>query len=59
MGFAVTCLFMLIYKVSRTDEPEAVQAILSVVAITKGLRTHGRFLVEYAEGELLEMESRL
>jgi|SRR3954451_7703716 hypothetical protein len=46
-------------EISRTDEHEAVRAILSVIAITKGLRTHGRFLLDYAEDELLEMESRL
>lgn len=48
-----------IAEISRTDEPEAVRAILSVVAISKGLRTHGRFLLKYAEDELLDMESRL
>ena len=48
-----------ISEISRTDEREAVRAILSVVAIVKGLRTHGRFLLEYEEDELLDMESRL
>jgi hypothetical protein len=48
-----------ISEISRTDEREAVRAILSVVAIIKGLRTHGRFLLEYEEDELLDMESRL
>jgi len=42
----------------RTEEPEAVRSILSVITIAKGLRTHGKFLVEYCEDELLEMESR-
>jgi hypothetical protein len=42
----------------RTEEPEAVRAILSVIAIAKGLRTHGRFLVDYSEGELLDIQSR-
>jgi len=46
-------------EISRTDEPEAVRTILSVVAIVKGPRTHGRFLLEYAQDELLDMESRL
>ena len=32
------------------------RAILSVIAIAKGLRTHGKFLVAYSEDELLEME---
>ncbi len=45
-------------ELSRTEEPEAVRSILSVIAIAKGLRTHGKFLVEYCEDELLEMESR-
>jgi len=38
------------------DEPETKRAILSVIAIARGLRTHGRFLVAYSEDELLEME---
>jgi len=45
-------------EIWRTEEPEAVRAILSVIAIAKGLRTHGRFLVEYSEDELLDIESR-
>jgi hypothetical protein len=40
----------------RTQEPEDVRAILSVIAIAKGLRTHGRFLIEYSEDELLDLE---
>jgi hypothetical protein len=43
-------------EISRTEEPEAVRAILGVIAIAKGLRTHGRFLVEYSEDELLDIE---
>jgi hypothetical protein len=46
-------------EIWRTDEPDAVRAILSVIAIAKGLRTHGRFLVEYSEDELLDIESRM
>ena len=45
-------------EILHTKEPEAVRAILSVIALAKGLRTHGRFLVEYSEGELLDIESR-
>jgi hypothetical protein len=41
-----------------TEEPEAVRAILGVIAISRGLRTYGRFLVEYSEDELLDFESR-
>ena len=45
-------------EIWRTEEPEAVRAVLGVIAIAKGLRTHGRFLVEYSEDELLDIESR-
>jgi hypothetical protein len=40
------------------EQSEAKRAILSVIAIAKGLRTHGKFLVEYSEEELLEMKPR-
>jgi len=39
------------------EESETIRAILSVIATAKGLRTHGKFLVEYGEDELLEMEA--
>jgi hypothetical protein len=45
-------------EILRADDSEAIRAILSVIAIAKGLRTHGKFLVEYSEDELLDMESR-
>jgi len=45
-------------EISHAEEPEEVRAILSVIAIAKGLRTHGRFLVKYSEDELLDIESR-
>jgi hypothetical protein len=38
------------------NEPDATRAILSVIAIARGLRTHGKFLVTYSEDELSEME---
>ncbi len=38
------------------EQTETKRAILSVIAIAKGLRTHGKFLVEYSEDELLQME---
>ena len=38
------------------DESETKRAILSVIAIAKGFRTHGKFLVAYSEDELSEME---
>jgi hypothetical protein len=38
-------------------DPETVRAILSVIAIEKGLRTHARFLINYSEDELDELNS--
>ena len=40
------------------DNADTNRAILSVIAIAKGLRTHGKFLVAYSENELSEMEPR-
>jgi hypothetical protein len=45
-------------EIWRTEDPETVRAILGVIAIAKGLRTHGRFLVEYSEDELLDIQAR-
>lgn len=45
-------------EVLHTEEPDMLRVILSVIAIAKGLRTHARFLVEYSEDELLDIESR-
>jgi hypothetical protein len=43
-------------EILRADELETIRAILGVIAISKGLRTHAKFLVEYSEDELLDME---
>jgi len=40
------------------EESETKRAILSVIAIARGLRTNGKFLVAHAEDELLEIERR-
>ena len=45
-------------EVLHTEEQETVGAMLGVIAIAKGLRAHGRFLVKYSEDELLDIESR-
>jgi hypothetical protein len=42
--------------VFRTDRPEETESILSVIAIQRGLRTLGKFLVNYSEAEMLEFE---
>ena len=43
----------------QAKSPDDIRAILSVLAIERGLRTHGRFLVNYSEDEMLDIESRV
>ena len=43
----------------KLKEVENVRAALSILALAKGARAHAKFLVEYGEDELLEMESKL
>ncbi len=43
---------------SRAKEPDEIRAILSVLAIQKGARVHAKFLVDYSEEELLDLESQ-
>jgi hypothetical protein len=43
----------------KLKEVENVRAVLSILALAKGARAHAKFLVEYGEDELLEMESKL
>ena len=45
-------------EIWRTDEPDTVLSILGIIAIAKGLRTHGKFLVKYSEDEMLDLEVR-
>ena len=42
--------------IPSAEESETKRAVLSVIAIAKGLRKHGKFLVAYSEDELSEME---
>ena len=46
-------------EVMRAEAADDVCAILSVMAIEKGLRTHGKFLVNYSEAEMIDIESRV
>jgi hypothetical protein len=43
-------------EVLETKNPEETRAILSILAISAGARTHAKFLIEYSAEELLEME---
>jgi hypothetical protein len=45
-------------EVLQAEGQVAVRAILSILAIAKGARTHGRFLADYSDDELLDIESR-
>jgi hypothetical protein len=46
-------------EVLQAEAEEDIRAILSIVAINKGLREHGSFLVNYSEDELTEIESKI
>jgi hypothetical protein len=46
-------------EVLNAGTPDEVGAILSIIAIERGLRTHGRFLVTYSEAEMKDIESRI
>jgi hypothetical protein len=43
-------------EILAAGETETKRAILGVIAIAAGLRTHGKFLVKYSEDEPSEME---
>ena len=43
-------------EILSAEGSETKRAILSVIAIAGGLRTHGKFLVSYSEDELLKMD---
>lgn len=42
-------------QIMSANDTEAKRAILSVIAISKDLRVHGKFLIEFSEEELLEI----
>ena len=44
-------------EVLTVTEPEAFASILGIIAIAKGFRTYGEFLVDYSEHELLDIQS--
>ncbi len=44
-------------EVFHAEGAENVRSMLSVVALKKGLRMHGKFLADYSEDELIEIES--
>lgn len=46
-------------EILQARTTEDAQAILSVIAIERGLRNYGRFLMNYSEDELLDIQSRI
>ena len=48
-----------ISELPSTEDTYKIRAILSVIAISKGLRTHGKFLLNYSDEELMEIESQI
>jgi hypothetical protein len=46
-------------QVLHAKDPETIRAILSVLAIERGLRHCGKILINYSEDELLEIASQL
>jgi hypothetical protein len=46
-------------EVLQAKTAEDARAILSILAIEKGLRIHGKFLVSYSEDEMMDFESRI
>jgi len=45
-------------ELTQSSDPELVPAILSILALAKGLRTYARFLLDNSEEELLDLEAR-
>ena len=43
-------------EILRAEEPETVRAILGMIAISKNLGMHGKFLIELSEDELREID---
>jgi hypothetical protein len=43
-------------EVLRAKTSEGIRAILSILAVAKNARTHARFLLEYSEEELIDLE---
>jgi hypothetical protein len=43
-------------EIPKAKNAEAVRAMLSIIALAKGARNHARFLLEYSDDELAEVE---
>lgn len=45
-------------EIMRAKNPEDARAILSILALAKNARTHARFLLEYSDEELIDLEGQ-
>jgi hypothetical protein len=45
-------------EVLRAKKPEETRAILSILALARNAPTHARFLVNYSEEELVDLENQ-
>lgn len=45
-------------EILLVDDMEDVRAILGVIALAKGARTHAKFLINYSDKEMVEFESK-
>jgi hypothetical protein len=43
-------------EILRAKNPEDIRAVLGILALAAGARPHARFLLDYSDEELLEME---
>jgi hypothetical protein len=46
-------------ELAGSSNPELVRAVLSLVALAKGARTHAKFLLNYSEDELQDFEGQI
>jgi len=44
-------------QVMRTEDPDTTRSVLSVIALARGLRIHGKFLLNYSDEEMLLIDS--
>lgn len=45
-------------QILDAKDPETVRSMLSVLAIVKGARVHARFMLDYSDDELVDIEQR-
>jgi hypothetical protein len=45
-------------EIFKAKDADTIRAVLSVLAIAKGARTHAKFLLNYSDKELIEIETR-